>query len=59
VTLSSSSGATGVPSSVTIPAGATSVTFTVDTSIVLLSTSATISASYNNTTKTASIAILL
>jgi hypothetical protein len=48
-----------VPSSVTIPAGATSVTFTVDTSIVLLSTSATISASYNNTTKTASIAILL
>jgi hypothetical protein len=60
VTLSSSnSGVARVPSSVTVPAGATSVTFTVNTSGVLISTSATISASYNGTTKTANLAVLL
>jgi hypothetical protein len=59
IILSSSSGAASVPSSVFIPAGATSATFTVNTSIVLVSTSATISASYNGTTKTATLTLLL
>jgi hypothetical protein len=59
IVLSSSSGAANVPSSVFIPAGATSATFTVNTSIVLISTSATISASYNGTTKTATLTLLL
>jgi hypothetical protein len=56
---SSNTGAATVPSSVTVPAGATSATFTVNTSMVLISTSATISASYNSTTRTASLAVLL
>ncbi|HTF24861.1 MAG TPA: hypothetical protein VK937_13245, partial [Candidatus Limnocylindria bacterium] len=59
VMLSSSNGAARVPSSVFVPAGATSATFTVNTSIVLLSTSATISASYNGTTRTAGLLVLL
>ena len=59
VFLSSSNGAATVPSSVTVPAGATTATFTVNTSFVLISTSATISASYNGTTQTATLGILL
>jgi hypothetical protein len=59
VMLSSNNTAASVPSSVTIPAGSTSAAFTVKTSIVLLSTSATISASYDNTTQSASLAVLL
>jgi hypothetical protein len=59
VLLSSSSGAASVPSSVFVPAGATSATFTVNTPIVLLSTSVTISASYNGTTRTATLSVLL
>src|SRR5437016_790357 len=59
VMLSSSNGAARVPSSVTVVAGATSATFTVNTSIVLFSTSATISASYNGTTRTAGLSVLL
>ena len=59
VMLSSSNGAARVPSSVFVPAGATSATFTVNTSIVLLSTSATISVSYNGTTRTAGLLVLL
>jgi hypothetical protein len=59
IILSSTSGAASVPSSVFVPAGATSATFTVNTSIVLISTSATISASYNGTTKTATLTLLL
>jgi hypothetical protein len=55
----SSSGPASVPSSVIVPAGATSATFTVRTSGVLFSTSATISASYNGTTRTATLAVLL
>src|SRR5947207_8876067 len=43
------SAAASVPSSVTVPAGATSATFTVNTSIVVVATSATISATYDNT----------
>jgi hypothetical protein len=59
VFLSSSDGAARVPSSVTVPAGTTSATFTVNTSFVLISTSATISATYNGTTRTATLSVLL
>jgi hypothetical protein len=59
VALSSNNGAARVPSSVIVPAGATSATFTVNTSIVLITTSATISASYNGTTRTATLSLLL
>src|SRR5467141_3224874 len=59
VLLSSNNGAARVPSSVIVPAGATTATFTVNTSFVLISTSATISASYNGTTRTATLGILL
>src|SRR6266446_6266139 len=59
IALSSSNGAARVPSSVFIPAGATSASFTVNTSIVLISTSATISASYNGTSRSATLGVLL
>src|SRR3989454_324616 len=59
VFLSSNNGAARVPSSVIVPAGASSVTFTVNTSFVLISTSATISASYNGTTRAATLGVLL
>jgi hypothetical protein len=59
VKLSSSNGSAGVPFSVFVPAGATRATFTVNTSIVLISTSATISASYNGTTRSAILGLLL
>jgi hypothetical protein len=59
VFLSSSNGAASVPSSVIVPAGATSATFTVNTSFVLISTSSTISASYKGTTQTATLGVLL
>src|SRR5437588_186495 len=59
IILSSSSGVASVPSSVFIPAGATSATFTVNTSIVLISTSANISATYIGTTRTATLTVLL
>ena len=56
---SSDPAAASVPSSVTVSSGATSATFTVNTSIVLISTSASITASYNGTTQTASLDVLL
>ncbi len=59
VFLSSNNGAARVPSSVIVPAGASSVSFTVNTSFVLMSTSATISASYNGTSRTATLGVLL
>jgi hypothetical protein len=59
VLLSSSNSAASVPSSVIVPAGATSATFTVNTTFVLISTSATISATYNGTTRTATLGVLL
>ena len=59
VLLSSSNGAASVPTSVFIPAGATSASFTVRTSVVLISTSAAVSASYNGTTQTAALGVLL
>ncbi len=57
VMLSSSSGAASVPSSVIVPAGASNATFRVNTSVVLVSTSATISASYNGATRTAALSV--
>jgi hypothetical protein len=59
VFLSSSNGAASVPSSVTIPAGSGSANFRVNTSGVLVSTSANISATYNGTTRTSTLEILL
>jgi hypothetical protein len=59
VMLSSSNGAAGIPSSVFVPAGATSATFAVSTSVVLVSTSVTISASYNSMTQTATLSVTL
>ena len=59
VQLSSNNGAAHVPSSVIVPAGSTSTTFTVTTSTVLIATSAQISASYNSTTRTAILGLLL
>ena len=59
VTLSSSNGAASVPGSVFIPAGASSASFTVNTSPVLTSTSATFSARYNGVTRTATLGVLL
>jgi hypothetical protein len=58
VTLSSSNTAAAtVPSSVTIPAGATSATFTVNTSIVVFSTTVTISASYQASSRSANLTV--
>ncbi len=60
VSLSSSNASVAsVPASVTVPAGATSASFTVNTSIVVVSTSVTISGSYNGTTQSASLTVLL
>jgi hypothetical protein len=57
VSLSSSNGAASVPPSVLVPAGATSATFRVSTSVVLVSTSAVISASYNGSTQSKTLAV--
>jgi hypothetical protein len=54
---SSNPGVASVPSTVTVPAGATSASFTVQTSSVLFSTSSDISASYNGTPRTATLGI--
>jgi len=59
VALASNNGAANVPSTVTVPAGATSATFTVSTSAVLVPTSVTISASYNSTAQTATLSVTL
>ncbi len=58
VQLSSNSAAAAVPPSLTIPAGATSATFTIATVSVAASTQATISVSYGGTTKTAALTVL-
>ena len=57
VILSSSNGAASVPSSVIVPAGANNTSFRVNTSAVLFTTSATISASYNGTTRAADLVV--
>src|SRR6266446_5301713 len=56
VTLSSSDpSVASAPASVTVPAGATSATFTVNTSIVVVSTTVTVSGSFNSTTQSATL----
>lgn len=59
VALSSSNFAASVPSSVMVGAGTTSASFPVDTSVVLISTSSTITAFCNNTSRSASLIVLL
>jgi len=60
VSLSSSNpSVASVPASVMVPAGATSASFTVNTSVVVVSTTVTISGSYNGTTQSASLTVLL
>jgi len=54
---SSNNGVASVPSSVTVPAGSTKASFTVNTSIVLFSTNVTITASYSGATKQANLAV--
>src|SRR5213080_4551607 len=58
VNLSSSASAATVPSSVTVIAGYTSGTFTVNTTTVTASTPVTITASYAGVSKTASLTIM-
>lgn len=58
VTLASNKKAAKVPASVTIPEGATSASFTVNTKVVLLKKVVTISASSGGVTKTAKLTIL-
>src|SRR5207249_12189000 len=58
VNLSSSAPAATVPSSVTVIAGYTSETFTVNTTTVTASTPVTITASYAGVSKTASLTIM-
>jgi len=58
ITLSSNNTAASVPArGVTVPAGANSATFTVNTSVVVFSTTVTISGSYNSSTKSASLTV--
>jgi len=54
---SSNTAAAGVPSSVTIPQGSTSSTFTVSTGSVSTSTPATLTASYSGVNQTASVTV--
>ena len=57
VSLSGNSGATTVPASVTVPAGASSANFTVTTTSVTASTSATVSAVFGGVTRTAALTV--
>jgi plastocyanin len=60
VALSSSNpSVASVPASVTVPAGATTVTFTVVTSVVVLSQDVTITASYNGSSRSATLTVRL
>src|SRR5947209_4767782 len=54
---SSNTGVASVPSSVTVPAGATSASFTVTTTAVSTSISVTISAAYGGATQTATLTV--
>jgi trimeric autotransporter adhesin len=57
VALASSSGVVSVPASVTVPAGATSASFTVATGRIRLGIIATITAAYAGTTGTATLSV--
>ena len=58
VSLASNSAAANVPPSVVVPAGSTSATFTVNTTLVSSSTSVSLSASYSGITRTATLTVL-
>ena len=58
VVLSSSDGAASVPATVTVPAGATSATFSIATGPVGNSTPVTITAAYAGATKTVSLSVV-
>ena len=55
--MSNKKAAAKVPASITVPAGATSASFTVNTKVVVLKKIATISASYAGVTKTANLTL--
>jgi trimeric autotransporter adhesin len=57
VALASDNAAASVPSSVTVPAGATNATFPVNTAAVAASTTVTISASFGGVTQTAPLTV--
>jgi len=57
LSLSRSNAAATVPASVTVPEGATSATFRVNTSLVIVSTTVRISAAYNSTSRTAKLTV--
>jgi hypothetical protein len=57
VTLSDNIAATNVPASVTIPAGASSRTFTITTAIVSANQSGSVTATYNGVSKSAALTI--
>ncbi|HLV79554.1 MAG TPA: hypothetical protein VKT32_04705 [Chthonomonadaceae bacterium] len=57
VTLGNTNAAAAAPSSVTVPAGATSATFTVTTVPVTMATRGTVSASYGGVTKSAALMV--
>ena len=59
VTLTDNSGACNRPASVTIPAGATSASFTVTTGIVILTTTCTVTGTYQGTNRSANLQITL
>ena len=59
VTVSDNSAACSVPGSVTIPAGATSATFTVSTGLVLLTTTCTITGTYKGTSRSDTLQVTL
>jgi hypothetical protein len=59
VTLSDNSAACSVPGTVTIPAGATSATFTVSTGIVLFSTNCTVTGTYQGASRNATLRVTL
>src|SRR5205807_4122457 len=58
VALSSNNGAASIPSSVALPAAATSATFTVSTSAVTASTTVAISTAYGGVSRSASLTVM-
>jgi len=57
VAVSTANSAASVPASVTVPAGSSSATFVINTSLVSLSTIGTLSASYDGVTKTTTLTV--
>jgi len=59
VTLSDNSAACNRPATVTIPAGATSATFTVTTGLVVITTTCTVTGTYQGTSRSANLQVTL